>query len=124
MKKILFIFILLFPLKSYSQILYCVEDASVGFKDSLKITKFNVERFTVEIDLQNKKIYSEELIFPKELKNKTHCFYDSRDFHLTCSNIYYQVFVINLKSYQFIRAGVAAGLNDSNYISKGKCEKF
>ena len=62
MKTLLTLFVLLFSFPLYAEIYYCTEDDRVGFKknNNNKVTEFQLQKFTIKIDIKNKTVFTEE----------------------------------------------------------------
>ena len=128
MKTILTLLIAIISIKSYSEVLYCVEDQSVGIdvSENNKITKFTTEKYTIEVDYVNKKIYSESLYFPKDMPNTIKCIKnsDSASDRLTCFSAFGTTLILFLNDYSFALSSLPIGKGDDISVSRGKCEKF
>ena len=130
MKTLLTILIAVISLKSYAQVLYCGEDRIVGIKGSTnKIIEFKPQKFTIEVDIKNLKMYSKELYFAKQMPQTIHCFKDEET--LMCSNSFGVYFVLHLDDYAFTYSFLPVVRRGGNYkgeddytISRGNCEKF
>lgn len=125
MKILLALLIAIISLKSYAQVLYCAEDESAGIRGTtFKPLRFKPQKFTIEIDIKNLKMYSKELYFAKQMPQTINCFNQYET--LMCSNSFGGYFALYLDDYTFKSSflPVVKGNNDDYMVSRGNCEKF
>ena len=128
MKKIPVIFFILIFISTHSlaEVYYCTDQNRTGFKttDNFKSTDFKLKRFTVDIDLANLDITSEDLFFVKPLKHTCHMDRSTNSFN--CMNKWGTVFSYNTISKRYFVGHIfnKTELKDDNSIATGKCEKF
>ena len=128
MKKISVIFFILFFIstQTFAEVYYCTDQKRTGFvtTDNLKSTDFKLQRFSVDIDLANLDITSEDLYFVEALKHTCHMDRSTNSFN--CMNKWGTVFSYNTISKRYFLGYIfnTTELTDDNSIATGKCEKF
>ena len=127
MKILLTLLITIISIKSYSKIIYCSEESSAGIQGSTSaITTWEKKRYTIEVDFENLKMYSEELLFLKDKKyaHTIKCFKNSNNF--MCSNSFGGTFILHMKGYTFAQSNMPyfEDRQGDYVISRGQCEEF
>tara|TARA_X000000368_G_C22456177_1_gene461217 strand:+ start:51 stop:437 length:387 start_codon:yes stop_codon:yes gene_type:complete len=128
MKKISVIFFILFFISTHTlaEVYYCTDQSRTGFltANNFKSTNFKLQRFTVDIDLVNLDITSDDLFFVEPLKHTCHMDRSTNSFN--CMNKWGTVFSYNTISKRYFLGFIfnKTELTDDNSISTGQCEKF
>ena len=130
MKKLLILLFVMLILPSSviaSDVYYCVEDGAVGFdpKKNFKNKSYNVTKYKILIDFENKSITSNDLLMDPSKLNQT-CSYDTQNSTLYCLNILGQALSINKITLRFIYSSIynRVDLTDDIFVAYGTCEKF
>ena len=101
--KILFTIIVLFFSSSVfaiEEIFYCSDIESGGLhyiENSYKLSKFIEKRFKVKIDFERRTIDSSDLSMKKGTVSETICRTNLGKEFMSCSNVYGDIFTINIK---------------------------
>ena len=119
MKKLSKFLILILSINTFAgeEVLYCVEEKSVGFQpeEDYRQTNFTPKRFTAKVDFVNRSFYAEGIYFEFGVQCKT-----SFEQSLDCRNKY-GTFKL-LKDLKFVHTSTY--VPDSVYITHGYCESF
>ena len=110
------------------EVLYCVDNGSVGFdkKKDFKITTFNEERFKIKVDFDRGMIISQDLFFDEILPESRECIKDIEERSLFCINKYGTTLNFNLDTMKYYRAQMLIDKNSSDdvVLTHGSCERF
>ena len=129
MKTLLTLFVLLFSFPLYAEIYYCTEDDRVGFKknNNNKVTEFQLQKFTIKIDIKNKTVSTEEdnetVYYGSYTNSECITYFESE---IYCINDLGDAFTFNKNTNNF---KIAQMINtdrdiDDPSISQGTCSKF
>ena len=129
MKTLLTLFVLLFSFPLYAEIYYCTEDDRVGFKknNNNKVTEFQLQKFTIKIDIKNKTVFTEEdndAVTYDSFTNFECITYAESEIY--CINDLGDAFTFNKNTNNFKIASMINTDNDLDdpSISQGTCSKF
>tara|TARA_B100000965_G_C19525814_1_gene728740 strand:+ start:949 stop:1338 length:390 start_codon:yes stop_codon:yes gene_type:complete len=119
--------LLMFPFSiTASDVYYCVEEAKVGFepKYNYESSNYKAQKYTVQIDFNNRQIISEAFLFSGS--NTMGCHLSNVTSSMYCANNLGYLFAINKYSLKFhlSRAYLKSNQGDSINIAHGQCEKF
>ena len=132
MRLILITFYLMFLTFNVNaeNIYHCTDDGVVGFQPTknYKSINFNPTRFTVKINLKEKKIISKKLNFTGEkfMDKYEPCVSSPGEKQLYCLNTIGSTFTLNRKTLKFHRSYIFNSDNptDTIFIAHGSCETF
>ena len=123
MKKLSKLLILILSINTFAEeeVLYCVEEKTVGFQPSedYKQYSFPPERFTAKVDFVNRSFYAEDIYFVYDVQCEM-SYGPSLD-SLDCRNTY-GTFRLLKDDFKFVRTSTY--VPDSVYITHGYCESF
>ena len=130
MKKLLILLfsLLILPFSVYaSDVYYCSEDETIGFKPSNNYSSenYNPMKFKILIDFENNNVISDDIWFQKQYDQT--CLFDIVDQSLYCVNILGSVFSINKMDSSFRRGSIynkMSNQTDDIVLGYGTCEKF
>ena len=131
MKIFIFVLFLIIGPSVFSaeEVLYCSDTDSVGFepKENYKQKSYTVDRFMIKVDFENESLTSREIGFDDYANYPTLCVADvgrnQERFMICYSTFSYSTIKILLPELKFVRT-FTFGVNDSNFIAHGECEKF
>ena len=127
MKKLLILLfsLLILPFSVYaSDVYYCSEDETIGFKPSNNYSSenYNPMKFKILIDFENKDVISETLFMDKTRRAQK-CLYDDKYDTLYCMNDLGRSFSINKLNLKYMRSNIfnIVGLTDDMLVAYGTC---
>ena len=109
-------------------ILFCSDKNAVGFdraKNS-RVTTYTEENFTLIVDFEKRKVFSELLLFSPALPESQTCVDSSAVRGLYCINRYGGTISINLTTLEYNRASIyiAVDATDDVVIRHGSCISY